>query len=319
MLELQHVSVEFASEHSVLAVDDISMQLEKGTRTAIVGETGSGKSVLLLAILRLLPPNAKVCGSILLNGEEILEANRKRMYEIRGGEISYIPQGGGASMNPLMRVGDQVGEPLREHRGYGRRAAFLAGVELLKKFNLLREESMAKAYPHTFSGGMRQRAMVAMGISAGAQIVLADEPTKGLDERRIALVTETLNLLKTETLLCVTHDMNFAGTISEKICVMYAAQQVEYGDAQEVLQNPLHPYTRDMIAAMPENGMKYEDGGFAPSHGSYLNCDSGCRYRARCKEQKECCRKTPPLADINGHKVRCWSYVDRDEKTDEKI
>ena len=196
MLELQHVSVEFASEHSVLAVDDISMQLEKGTRTAIVGETGSGKSVLLLAILRLLPPNAKVRGSILLNGEEILEANRKRMYEIRGGEISYIPQGGGASMNPLMRVGDQVGEPLREHRGYGKRAAFLAGVELLKKFNLLREESMAKAYPHTFSGGMRQRAMVAMGISAGAQIVLADEPTKGLDERRIALVTETLNLLK---------------------------------------------------------------------------------------------------------------------------
>ena len=145
MLELQHVSVEFASEHSVLAVDDISMQLEKGTRTAIVGETGSGKSVLLLAILRLLPPNAKVRGSILLNGEEILEANRKRMYEIRGGEISYIPQGGGASMNPLMRVGDQVGEPLREHRGYGKRAAFLAGVELLKKFNLLREESMAKA------------------------------------------------------------------------------------------------------------------------------------------------------------------------------
>ena len=109
MLELQHVSVEFASEHSVLAVDDISMQLEKGTRTAIVGETGSGKSVLLLAILRLLPPNAKVRGSILLNGEELLEANRKRMYEIRGGEISYIPQGGGASMNPLMRVGDQVG------------------------------------------------------------------------------------------------------------------------------------------------------------------------------------------------------------------
>ena len=124
MLELQHVSVEFASEHSVLAVDDISMQLEKGTRTAIVGETGSGKSVLLLAILRLLPPNAKVRGSILLNGEEILEANRKRMYEIRGGEISYIPQGGGASMNPLMRVGDQVGEPLREHRGYGKGLLF---------------------------------------------------------------------------------------------------------------------------------------------------------------------------------------------------
>lgn len=279
MLELKHVSVEFSSENSVLAVDDISMELPEGSRTAIVGETGSGKSVLLLAILRLLPSNARVQGHICLNGEEVLEADRKRMCQIRGGEISYIPQGGGASMNPLMKVGDQVGEPLREHRGFSRKKAFGAGVELLRRFNLLQEERLAKAYPHTFSGGMRQRAMVAMGIAAGARVVLADEPTKGLDERRIALVTEALNLLKTETLLCVTHDMNFAGAISQKICVMYAAQQVEFGDAKEVLEHPLHPYTRDMIAAMPENGMKYEDVGFAPSHGSYLHCDTGCRYR----------------------------------------
>lgn len=319
MLELKHVSVEFASENNVLAVDDISMRLPEHSRTAIVGETGSGKSVLLLAILRLLPSNARVQGSVLLNGEEVLKADGKRMCEIRGGEISYIPQGGGASMNPLIKVGNQVGEPLREHRGYSRKKAFAAGVELLRRFNLLQEERLAKAYPHTFSGGMRQRAMVAMGIAAGAQIVLADEPTKGLDERRTALVAESLKLLETETLLCVTHDMGFAGKISDNICVMYAAQQVEFGAAEEILKNPLHPYTRDMIAAMPENGMKYEDAGFAPSHGSYLHCDTGCRYQARCRERMECCRRTPPLAEVNGHKVRCWKYVDRDEKTDKEI
>ena len=310
MLEIRGVSVEFVSENSVLAVDDVCLKLEKGSRTAIVGETGSGKSVLLLAILRLLPPNAQIRGSIMLEGEEILEAKEKRMRQIRGGEISYIPQGGGASMNPLMKVGFQVGEPLMEHRGYGKHKAVATGIGLMKRLNLLREEALAKAYPHTFSGGMRQRAMVAMGISAGANVVLADEPTKGLDERRIAMVAETLKLLQKETLLCVTHDMNFAKTVSDTICVMYAAQQVELGNTEEVLEQPLHPYTRDMLAAMPENGMRYEEGGFAPSHGSYLHCESGCRYQKRCRERTERCQKIPPFIDINGHKVRCWKYVD---------
>ncbi len=319
MLELKDVSVEFVSENSVLAVDNMSMQLADGSKTAIVGETGSGKSVLLLAVLRLLPSNARVSGSILLNGEEILTAEKKRLRQIRGGEISYIPQGGGASMNPLMKVGYQVGEPLMEHRGYRKRRAVEAGTALLRKFNLIEEERLARSYPHTFSGGMRQRAMVAMGIAAGAGIVLADEPTKGLDKRRIALVAEAMGMLEKETLLCVTHDMNFAKTISGNICVMYAAQQVEYGTAEEVLENPLHPYTCDMIQAMPENGMKYEDAGFAPSHGSYLHCDTGCRYQARCRERMECCMRTPPLADVNGHKVRCWKYAAGDKKADEKI
>lgn len=310
MLEIRGVSVEFVSENSVLAVDDVSLTLAQGSRTAIVGETGSGKSVLLLAILRLLPSNAQIKGSILLEGEEILAVGEKRMRQIRGGEVSYIPQGGGASMNPLMKVGFQVGEPLMEHRNYGKRKAVAAGIELMKRLNLLREETLAKAYPHTFSGGMRQRAMVAMGISAGAGVILADEPTKGLDERRITMVAETFHLLREETLLCVTHDMNFAKTISETICVMYAAQQVELGNTGEVLEQPLHPYTRDMLAAMPEHGMQYEEGGFAPSHGNYLHCDGGCRYQKRCRERMERCQKMPPFVDVNGHKVRCWKYVD---------
>ncbi len=309
MLELNHVSVEFMSDNNVLAVDDVSLRLLDGSRTAIIGETGSGKSVLLLAILRLLPPNAVVSGSIAADGEDLLAADSKRMQQIRGGIISYIPQGGGASLNPLLKVGFQVGEPLIEHRKYTKRQAFEASIPLLRRFNLSHEEELAYSYPHTFSGGMRQRAMVAMGIAAGPKIVLADEPTKGLDEKRVRMVADALDLIEDETLLCVTHDINFAKSVGRDICVMYAAQQVEFGDSKEVIGHPLHPYTRNMMAAMPENGMRYQESGFAPSHDSYTDEAGGCRYLNRCREHMERCAVTPPLFDINGHKVRCWKYA----------
>lgn len=308
MFKLEQVSVCFASENSILAVDEVSLVMEDGSRTAIIGETGSGKSVLLLAILGLLPKNAAVSGKVLLDGENLLEADKKRMRKIRGGVISYVPQGGGASMNPLMRIGFQVGEPLMEHRGYKKKQACAASVGLLQKFNLGNEAQIARAYPHMLSGGMRQRAMVAMGISAGPRIILADEPTKGLDERRVHMVEDTLNRLETETLLCVTHDINFARAVGKRISVMYAAQQVEYGTTEQVLEEPLHPYTRDILQAMPENGMKCQKTGFALSHDEY-EAESGCRYRSRCRDCREICKQAPPLTDYNGHKVRCWNYA----------
>ena len=277
MLELEHISVRFAAGHGVQAVEDVTLTLEDGGRLAIVGETGSGKSVLLLAVLQLLPGSALVSGSARLDGEDLFAAGQKRLREIRGGVISYVPQGGGASLNPLYSVGFQVGEPLMEHRGYSKKKAFLASIPLLKRFQLGREEQLAKGYPHTFSGGMRQRAMVAMGISAGARIIFADEPTKGLDQKRVDLVADTLNRLETEALLCVTHDLQFAAAVCRRVCVMYAAQQVEYGSAAQVLGQPLHPYTQAMVRAMPENGMHVQEG-FAPETVS----GSGCRFRARC-------------------------------------
>lgn len=257
MLELEHISVRFAAGHGVQAVEDVTLTLEDGGRLAIVGETGSGKSVLLLAVLQLLPGSALVSGSARLDGEDLFAAGQKRLREIRGGVISYVPQGGGASLNPLYSVGFQVGEPLMEHRGYSKKKAFLASIPLLKRFQLGREEQLAKGYPHTFSGGMRQRAMVAMGISAGARIIFADEPTKGLDQKRVDLVADTLNRLETEALLCVTHDLQFAAAVCRRVCVMYAAQQVEYGSAAQVLGQPLHPYTQAMVRAMPENGCMF--------------------------------------------------------------
>ena len=165
---------------------------------------------------------------------------------------------------------------------------------------------------------MRQRAMVAMGISAGPRIILADEPTKGLDERRIRMVADALNQLKEETLLCVTHDMKFAKAVGDKISVMYAAQQLEYGTAAQVLEHPLHPYTQDMIRAMPENGMKCEGTGFALSHTEY-EAETGCRYRKRCAQCREICKKVPPVIEFDGHRVRCWKYAADNGKTDQTI
>ena len=308
MLEIKNVSVKFRTGDGVLAVDNMSLDLMDGGRTAIVGETGSGKSVLLLAILRLLPTNAMVSGCINLDGENLLLANKKRLYQVRGGIISYVPQSSGQSMNPLLKVGYQIGEPLIEHKNYTKKQAVAASIPLMEKFKLSDEERLAYSFPHIFSGGMRQRAMIAMGIASGARVVLADEPTKGLDSHRVDLVVNVLNLLKDEALLTVTHDLNFARRISRNICVMYAAQQVEYSITEELMHQPLHPYTQDMIDAMPENGMVYQDVGFTPPHSSYFEQSSGCRYADRCRFRHEKCRVMPPIFDVEGHKVRCWKY-----------
>ena len=307
ILSLKNISVRFAAGHNVQAVEDVSLDIEDKSKVAIVGETGSGKSILLLAVLGLLPEGAVVSGQAVFEGTDLMAMKPKQLAKIRGARISYIPQGSGNGMNPLYNVGFQVAEPMVEHDRMGRKAGFSRAIELMRQFKLGNEERLAKQYPHTYSGGMRQRALIAMGIGAGAQVLLADEPTKGLDEQRIALVVDSFSMLKDKTILCVTHDLNFARDISDYICVMYAASQVEYAPAKELLENPLHPYTRDMLAAMPENGLNFCQG-FAMSHDDYK--DMGCKYAPRCKDCFEKCKDTPPVFDVKGHKVRCFKYAD---------
>lgn len=306
VLSIRDVSVRFAGGNLVQAVERVSLDVFRGNRLCIIGETGSGKSILLLSVLRLLPPSAEITGDVLLKGESLFSLSLKQMDRIRGGEISYVPQGSGNGMNPLLTVGLQVGEPLMAHRGFRRRQAAARAVELMKMLHLGREETLARQYPYTLSGGMRQRALVAMGISADAQLLFLDEPTKGLDEERIRLVADTLNELTGRTMVCVTHDLNFARTVGNRIGVMYAANLVEVADADELYANPLHPYTRDMLDAMPENGLHFRPG-HAPSHDDAAL--AGCKYQARCPDCTEKCRAFPPMADVNGHQVRCWKYV----------
>lgn len=304
LLRVEKLSVNFRGGNDVQAVEDVSLSVREGDRLCIIGETGSGKSILLLAILRLLGESAQVTGDAFYRGQSLFAMTQKQMDRIRGGAISYVPQGSGNGMNPLLRVGFQVAEPLMAHRGVGRKAAMARSVELLCRFHLGREEALVRQYPYTFSGGMRQRALIAMGVAAGAELLFADEPTKGLDEPRVHLVEEAFRALDRQTLVCVTHDLNFARGIASRVSVMYAANQMEVANAEELFAHPLHPYTRDMLAAMPENGLRFR-AGFAPAHDAV----GGCKYRARCADCMTRCAEMPPMAQVGNRQVRCWKYV----------
>lgn len=305
MLEIRNLSVSFSSSGETAAVQDVSFVAAKGHTTAMVGETGSGKSVLLLAILRLLPPTACVTGQALLDGVDLLALPERAMARIRGAKIGYVPQGGGGSMNPLLRVGLQVGEPLMEHRGYTRQMATEAAVSLLREFELGDEEKLIRAYPHQLSGGMRQRAMIAMGVAADAGVLLADEPTKGLDQERVDLVVEAFARLRDKTVLCVTHDLSFAEQVADDICVMYAAHLVEICPSEFFFSRPLHPYSKALLLSQPKYGLQCEIG-FAPPRET--GDKTGCPFYESCPERMERCRKKPPMVELGERRVRCWQY-----------
>jgi peptide/nickel transport system ATP-binding protein len=283
------------------------LPLTEGKNTVVIGESGSGKSVMLAAMLQILPPSARVRGSVRLNGVELLTMSPKQMQAIRGEALSYIPQGSGTSMNPLLTVGYQVAEPLIEKKKLQKKAALVTAIEWMKKLNLGNEEKLAAAYPHTLSGGMRQRVLIAMGAISGAPVLLADEPTKGLDGERVETVTDLFLALAGRTLLCVSHNLNFVKTIADFVCVMYSAQQVEYCGGGDFFKEPLHPYSRMALEAMPENGLKVSMG-FAPAHQGLEGL--GCRFYSRCPQRSKRCQAAPPLAEKDGRKVRCWLYAD---------
>lgn len=305
MIELKNLSVQFAG--GVKAVDNVTLTVPDGKNTVVIGESGSGKSVMLSAILKILPPSAQVTGSVKLDGQEILGLDEKEMSVLRGEQLAYIPQGGGTSMNPLLTVGYQIAEPLVEKKAMPKKKAFSAAIDWMKRLHLGDEERLATAYPHSLSGGMRQRALIAMGAIAGAPLLLADEPTKGLDSERVDTVTELFRTLDDRTLLCVSHDLNFAKSIADYVCVMYAAQAVEYCSCEEFFSNPLHPYSRLTLDAMPENGLKAHMG-FAPTQDELSHM--GCHFYDRCPHRTERCREVPPMVETDGRKVRCWLYAD---------
>lgn len=305
MIEIKNLSVKFRG--GVTAIDSLDLTAPDKQNTVIIGESGSGKSVLLAAILRILPASASVGGELLLDGTDLLRLSEKEMNRLRGTRLAYIPQGGGSSMNPLLTVGYQIAEPLAEKKAVPMKTALSAAIDWMKRLNLGSEEKLAAAYPHMLSGGMRQRALIAMGAITGAPVLLADEPTKGLDGERVETVTELLRQLTDRTILCVSHDLRFARLVSDKICVMYAAQAVEQCGGEDFFAGPLHPYSRMILEAMPENGLK-ADMGFAPPHSEADRM--GCRFYDRCPRRSAKCVQAPPMAERNGRKVRCWLYAD---------
>ena len=306
IIDIKNLYVGFGGTDSPKALNDFHLQVFKRDKIAIIGETGSGKSVMLQALLRLLPKSANIQGNIYYQGKNLLMLERKELDRIRGNKISYVPQGSGNSLNPLLSIGFQISEPLLVHKKISKKNMMSRAIELMKKFNLGNEEQTCYKYPHTFSGGMKQRALIAMGISTDADVILADEPTKGLDNSRIEMVKDAFKLLADKTIICVTHDINFATEISNILCIMYSSELLEEGKTQEVINNPLHPYTQDIIAAMPENGLRCKQ--FNMRKELIL---SGCKYINNCIYATERCKKSPPLIFFSeDRKVRCWKYAE---------
>lgn len=306
MLQIKDVTIRFGEGPA--AVQNVFLDLKKHDRLTIVGETGSGKSVLLLAMLRLLGGSAHVSGSILYEGTDLLGCTQKEIESIRGSRISYIPQGSGNGLNPLYTVGRQMREAIKIRGKFQKRELTSQAVSLLERFGLSEAGKLCRSYPFMLSGGMRQRVLIAMAIAADADLVLADEPTKGLDQHRIDMVREAFMNLQGRTLLCVTHDLRFAKSISTRVAVMYASQLIESSDSGDFFTSPLHPYSRAMLRALPENGLNAEMG-FAPPREDE-DAVKGCRFRERCPSCFDRCNEAPPLAEHKDRKVRCWLYAD---------
>ncbi len=294
-----------ASVDTAPVVDGLDLTVRAGEKIAIVGATGSGKSLLLLAILGLLPPEAVRGGRILIDGEDLARFAPAQRRRFRGVTAPYIPQGAGEALNPVLRVVDQVAERQRRHHGRNRRRAEADAIARLEAVGLSDAVRWARGYPHHLSGGMKQRVLLAMGLAGDPALILADEPTKGLDPESVAGVTVLLRSLEKEAIVAVTHDLAFAAALGGRVVVMYGGMVVENAPAANLLRSPSHPYTRALVAAQPSFGMHPP----VPVDVRAGQNGKGCPFRYRCPLADGRCVKSPPLVHSGGHAVRCWCHA----------
>nr|WP_064823058.1 ABC transporter ATP-binding protein [Rhizobium phaseoli] len=315
---------------AVTAVDGIDLSVAAGETLALVGESGSGKSVTSLSVMRLLTRNigAIAAGRIDLkhkNGtvSNLVDLAEKDMRAVRGNDIGMVFQEPMSSLNPVYTIGDQISEPIRIHRGANRKAAMDAAVSLLDSVGIPDARRRASQYPHELSGGMRQRATIAMALACDPTLLIADEPTTALDVTIQAQILALLQALQRDrgmAMLFVTHNLGVVAEIAHRVAVMYAGRIVETGPVAEVFRNPRHPYTIGLLASMPKLGdasrMKQAGERLAAIPGvvpSLMNMPAGCAFQPRCRFAVDACRAAvPPLADVNPrHKSRCirWQEI----------
>ncbi len=289
----------------VRAVDTIDLSIRERETVGLIGETGCGKTVLGLTIMRLLQSSTMVEGTILYNGTNLLEVSEAEMRKIRGEEIAIILQNPTTSLNPVMRVGEQIAEAIRLHQGLNKKDAAEKAVEMLDAVKIPSPSRRANEYPHEFSGGMKQRVMIAMGLACNPSLIIADEPTKGLD---VTIKSQIIRLLKEVTeekaMLLITHDLGVARKLCDRIALMYAGELVECAPAGEIFDAPLHPYTIGFLGSLPRNGL-VPIPGMSPS---LINLPDGCRFHPRCANAKAICQKKHPgMVEVeDGHFVRCF-------------
>ncbi|MBS7646748.1 MAG: ABC transporter ATP-binding protein [Candidatus Bathyarchaeia archaeon] len=297
---------------SVKAVDDVAFDLEKGEALGLVGESGCGKSSTAIALIRLLPSNVvKFEGDIIFNGKNLVTLSEEEIRrEIRWKKISLVFQGAMNSLNPVLKVGFQVAEPLIVHRNVDKKEALEKAKELFKLVGLPAEYT--ERYPHELSGGMRQRVAIATALALNPEIVILDEPTSALDVSIQAQIMNLLKKLKKQlhlSMIYITHDIALASDLCDKIGVMYVGEIVELGSIEKVLLNPKHPYTQKLISCVPllrgDRTPEFIPG--APP--DLINPPSGCRFNPRCQYVMEKCKVNhPPAFNVDGRLVKCWLY-----------
>ncbi len=317
-LRVNHLRTYFYTARGVAkAVDDVSFQVGPGETLGIVGESGCGKSVTALSVMRLIahPPGKIESGEVLLGGTDLIRLSRREMRRIRGNKISMIFQDPMTSLNPVFRIGEQVSETIRLHQGLSRRESLLKAVEMLQLVGIPSPAKRADDYPHQMSGGMRQRVMIAIALSCRPELMIADEPTTALDVTIQAQVLQLIQKLKDETgtsAILITHDMGVIAEMAQQVIVMYAGKVMECAKVADLFKHPHHPYTESLLKSIPRPDQTPSPKrlnvipGLVPS---LLGLPCGCKFNNRCaKSFQKCFEEEPELFVDAGHLCRCWLY-----------
>jgi oligopeptide/dipeptide ABC transporter ATP-binding protein len=317
LLRVEHLKVDFRTEGGVVhAVDDVSFTLRRGEVLSVVGESGSGKSVSAMSLMGLTRArNADITGvARLADGTDLIGASEKTLRRIRGRRISMIFQDPMSALTPVYRVGDQIAEQIRTHERVSRSAARARAVDLLRRVGIPRPQERARAYPHEFSGGMRQRVMIAMALSCSPEILIADEPTTALDVTIQAQILNEIEDLRAETgvgVILITHDLGVVAEVADRVVVMYAGRVVEEANLRQLFKDPMHPYTWGLLGSVPRIDKDRPERlpTIAGSPPSLLDPPQGCHFITRCPHRMPKCTEEPPLAEtggVAGHRDRCW-------------
>lgn len=310
----------FTFEGEAKAVDDVSFYLNKREVLGVVGESGCGKSVTAQSIMRLIPdpPGKIIQGKILFDRLDLVDLSMEEMRSIRGNRISMIFQEPMTSLNPVYTIGNQISEMFRLHEKRSKRESWEQSIEMLRKVQIPAPEKRVREYPHQLSGGMRQRAMIAMALACNPEILIADEPTTALDVTIQAQILDLMLQLREDfdtAIMMITHDLGVIAEIAQRIVVMYAGKVVEEGASLAIFEDPKHPYSRGLLKSIPKLGERSRHGrerlkeisGIVPS---LYDLPPGCSFYPRCPEAMEVCRENPPkMIDLGErHLVRCWLY-----------
>jgi oligopeptide/dipeptide ABC transporter ATP-binding protein len=313
-LDVVDLRTYFRTEHGLArAVDGVSFSLQHGKTLAIVGESGCGKTVTALSILRLIPmpPGEIASGSILLDGRDLVQASAREIQSLRGGEVAMIFQEPATSLNPVFTIGNQIAEAIRLHRDVPRSEVRGEVIRALTEVRMSEPERRYSQYPHELSGGMKQRAMIAMALSCKPRLLIADEPTTALDVTIQARILDLLRKSQAEHdmgLLLITHDLGVVAEMADDVVVMYAGRVVEKAPVGDLFGKPLHPYTRGLFASLPrvdreDDRLQAIEGNVPPP----TQFPAGCRFRERCSLAAKKCHQDPPLVELEpGHFSACW-------------